>query len=51
MIGYGRKLSPRDAALVNGVLAHGLDYDDTHSPGVIHATVSSLPLTLALGDH
>jgi 2-methylcitrate dehydratase PrpD len=50
VIGFGRKLSPRDAALVNGVLAHGLDYDDTHSPGVIHATVSSLPLVLALGD-
>lgn len=50
VIGYGRKLSPRDAALVNGVLGHGLDYDDTHSPGVIHATVSSLPLALALGD-
>lgn len=50
VIGYGRKLSPRDAALVNGVLAHGLDYDDTHSPGVIHATVSSLPLALALAD-
>jgi len=50
VIGYGRKLSPRDAALVNGVLAHGLDYDDTHSPGIIHATVSSLPLVLALGD-
>ncbi|HEY1747061.1 MAG TPA: MmgE/PrpD family protein [Xanthobacteraceae bacterium] len=50
VIGYGRKLSPRDAALVNGVLAHGLDYDDTHSPGVIHGTVSSLPLALALGD-
>ncbi len=50
VIGYGRKLSTRDAALVNGVLAHGLDYDDTHSRGVIHATVSSLPLALALAD-
>jgi 2-methylcitrate dehydratase PrpD len=50
VIGYGRKLDPRDAALVNGVLAHGLDYDDTHTPGVIHATVSSFPLALALGD-
>ena len=50
VIGFGRSLSTRDAALVNGVLAHGLDYDDTHSPGVIHATVSSLPLALALGD-
>ncbi|MDE2363491.1 MAG: MmgE/PrpD family protein [Hyphomicrobiales bacterium] len=50
VIGYGRKLAMRDAALVNGLLAHGLDYDDTHSPGVIHATASSLPLALALGD-
>jgi len=50
VIGYGRSLSSRDAAVVNGVLAHGLDYDDTHSPGVIHATASSLPLALALSD-
>jgi 2-methylcitrate dehydratase PrpD len=50
VIGGGRCLSPRDAAIMNGVLAHGLDYDDTHSRGVIHATVSSLPLVLALGD-
>lgn len=50
VIGFGRSLTARDAAIVNGVLAHGLDYDDTHSPGVIHATASSLPLALALGD-
>jgi 2-methylcitrate dehydratase PrpD len=50
VIGFGRSLSPRDAAVMNGVLAHGLDYDDTHSPGVIHATASSLPLALALSD-
>jgi 2-methylcitrate dehydratase PrpD len=50
VIGGGRTLSPRDATIMNGVLAHGLDYDDTHSRGVIHATVSSLPLAIALGD-
>lgn len=50
VIGYGRALSLRDAALVNGVLTHGLDYDDTHTPGVIHATVSSLPLVLSVAD-
>jgi 2-methylcitrate dehydratase PrpD len=50
VIGGGRTLSARDAAIMNGVLAHGLDYDDTHSRGVIHATVSSLPLALALAD-
>ena len=50
VIGGGRTLSPRDAAIMNGVLAHGLDFDDTHSRGVIHATASSFTLALALGD-
>lgn len=50
VIGGGRTLGARDAAIMNGVLAHGLDYDDTHSRGVIHATVSSFPLALALAD-
>ncbi|WBO21294.1 MmgE/PrpD family protein [Sphingomonas abietis] len=50
-LGHGRALGPREAALVNGVLMHGLDYDDTHSRGVIHATVTSLPAALAAADH
>jgi 2-methylcitrate dehydratase PrpD len=50
VIGGGRTLALRDAAIMNGLLAHGLDYDDTHSRGVIHATVSAMPLALNLGD-
>lgn len=50
VLGRGRQLSVRDAALVNGVLMHGLDFDDTHSRGVIHATVSSLPAVWAVAD-
>jgi 2-methylcitrate dehydratase PrpD len=50
VIGGGRTLSLRDAAIMNGLLAHGLDYDDTHSRGVIHATASAMPLVLNLGD-
>ncbi len=50
VLGSGRQLAIRDAALVNGVLMHGLDFDDTHSRGVIHATVSSLPAVWALAD-
>lgn len=50
VLGHGRQLTVRDAALVNGVLMHGLDFDDTHSRGVIHATVSSLPAAWALAD-
>jgi len=31
---------------MNGILIHGLDYDDTHMAGVIHVTSSALPLAL-----
>lgn len=48
VIGSPLRLDPRNAALANGVLVHGLDYDDTHARGVIHATASVLPTVLAL---
>lgn len=48
VIGTSVRMDPRNAALVNGVLVHGLDYDDTHARGVIHATASVLPTVLAL---
>jgi 2-methylcitrate dehydratase PrpD len=35
------------AALVNGSLAHSLDYDDTHLPSVLHPSASVLPAVLA----
>src|SRR5690606_26175646 len=38
VIGYGARLPLRDAVTMNGFLVHGLDYDDTHTRGVIHAT-------------
>jgi 2-methylcitrate dehydratase PrpD len=49
VIGLPRRLPARDAALVNGVLVHGLDFDDTHTGGVIHATASVWPAVLATG--
>jgi len=51
VIGHSLRLSPRDAALLNGVLVHGLDYDDTHLPGVIHASASALPTALSVSSH
>jgi 2-methylcitrate dehydratase PrpD len=48
VIGMPGRLPPRDAALLNGILIHGLDFDDTHTGGVIHATASVLPTVLAL---
>jgi 2-methylcitrate dehydratase PrpD len=47
VIGLPQRLSPRDAALVNGVLVHGLDFDDTHTGGIIHSTASLWPTVLS----
>jgi len=48
VIGFADRLSRRDSALFNGVLIHGLDYDDTHVPGVVHASASALPAAFAV---
>ncbi len=48
VIGYSQRLPMRDAAVLNGVLMHGLDYDDTHIAGVVHLTVAVLPALLGL---
>jgi 2-methylcitrate dehydratase PrpD len=47
VIGLPLRLPARDAALLNGILVHGLDFDDTHTGGVIHATASLWPATLS----
>ncbi|HQR72183.1 MAG TPA: MmgE/PrpD family protein [Burkholderiaceae bacterium] len=46
VIALTARLAPRDAMLMNGILIHGLDYDDTHAAGVIHATASTFPCAL-----
>jgi 2-methylcitrate dehydratase PrpD len=51
VIGYGVHLPVRDAVTVNALMIHGLDFDDTHPRGVIHATTSVLPLALGLATH
>jgi 2-methylcitrate dehydratase PrpD len=48
VIGFGERLPLRDAVTMNALLVHGLDFDDTHPSGVIHATASVLPATLGL---
>ncbi len=49
VIGHSRRRPLRDALLLNGMLMHGLDYDDTHMAGVVHLTVCILPVVLGLG--
>jgi 2-methylcitrate dehydratase PrpD len=46
VIGMPQRLALRDAVLLNGVLVHGLDFDDTHLTSVVHVTSSCLPAAL-----
>src|SRR6202048_1006442 len=50
VIGRANRLPVRDAALVNGMLIHGLDFDDTHLTSIIHATAACLPTALTFGE-
>ncbi len=47
-IGAG-KLPAAAAALLNGTLAHAMDFDDTHLPSVLHPSASVVPAALAVG--
>lgn len=38
------------AAMANGVSAHVLDFDDTHSEGIVHGSAILAPLALALAE-
>ncbi|MCS7475714.1 MmgE/PrpD family protein [Umezawaea endophytica] len=46
-IGVAAQVPAVGAAFVNGVLAHSLDYDDTHLPSVLHPSASVVPAALA----
>ena len=47
VVGRGTLVPAPWAAFVNGVLAHSLDYDDTHLPSVLHPSATVVPATLA----
>ena len=49
-IGVTEPLPAAQAAFVNGVLAHSLDYDDTHLPSVVHPSASVVPAALAAAE-
>ncbi|MDV6232927.1 MmgE/PrpD family protein [Rhodococcus cercidiphylli] len=46
-VGLDIALPPALAAFVNGVLAHSLDFDDTHLPSILHPSASVVPAALA----
>jgi 2-methylcitrate dehydratase PrpD len=50
LIGGGSRCPAPNAALVNGTLAHSLDFDDTHLPSVLHPSASIVPAVLAMAE-
>lgn len=49
-IGMGVRVPAPSAALVNGTLAHSLDFDDTHLPSVLHPSAAVIPAALAAAE-
>src|SRR5205085_8478536 len=48
--GGGLRYPAPHAAMVNGTLAHSLDFDDTHLPSVLHPSASVVPAVLATAE-
>jgi len=51
VIGRPERLPAAWAALVNGTLAHGLDFDNTHQESVVHVSAGIVPAALAQCEH
>ena len=49
VIGMPAKLSLRDSVLMNGMLVHGLEFDDTAIRGRIHPSAFAVPCALGVG--
>ncbi len=47
---HGGKHPPPMAAMVNGSMAHALDYDDTHLPSIIHLSSPIVATVLSMGE-
>ncbi|MDL2280921.1 MmgE/PrpD family protein [Selenomonadales bacterium OttesenSCG-928-I06] len=50
ILGNGRKTEVSTAALINGTLSHGLDYDDSSWKLIGHPSAAVLPAVLALAE-
>jgi 2-methylcitrate dehydratase PrpD len=50
VMGDGRGYAPPVAALLNGVLGHSLDFDDTHAESSLHPSAPVVPAALAAGE-
>jgi len=50
VLGFGDKTSAPSAALLNSVMGHAHDFDDTHDPALNHGCVTVLPALLATAE-
>jgi len=50
VIGDASGYTPPGAAMLNGTLAHSLDFDDTHASGSLHASAPIVPAALAAAE-
>ncbi len=48
--GDARTYAPSAAALLNGTLAHSLDFDDTHAEASLHSSAPIVPAALAAAE-
>ncbi|ECQ9326079.1 MmgE/PrpD family protein, partial [Campylobacter jejuni] len=46
-----QKLVPIYAAMLDGIASHALDFDDTHTEAILHASAILTPLCLSYGFH
>lgn len=50
VLGADRLYTPPGAAMINGTLAHSLDFDDTHAAGSIHSGAPIIPAAFAAAE-
>ncbi|MGE7118738.1 MmgE/PrpD family protein [Peribacillus sp. NPDC046944] len=50
VIGSKHRLSPANAAFINGTSAHCLDFDDGHTHGSVHPAAPIIPAVLAIAE-
>jgi 2-methylcitrate dehydratase PrpD len=50
LIGGGTRVAAANAALANGTLAHGLDFDDTREDAIVHTGSVAVTTAVAVGE-
>ena len=50
VLGDGTKLAAPNAALFNGTMVHGLDFDDMHREASPHLSAFTVPAALAVSE-